>query len=77
MFNDRVIRWLTGVMGALLLVLGLTVSYSVLKPELADARTYSVELTPLCNAFIVGERPWCAEVFKVKGDYLLGVVEKR
>lgn len=77
MFNDRVIRWLTGVMGALLLLIGGTLCYDALKPSPAEARSYSVELGAICNAYIVGEAPWCAEVFNVKGDKVLGVIEER
>jgi len=70
--NDRIVKWLAGAAFGLLLVIGGTAAYNALRPAEARAASYYVELGAVCNAFVEGERPWCAQVFNVKDVKKLG-----
>jgi len=70
--KDRMVKWMLGAAGALLLVIGGTAAYQSVRPADARAASYTVELGALCNAFVEGERPWCAQVFKIDKYYKLG-----
>lgn len=70
--KDRMVKWMLGAAGALLLVLGGTAAYRSLRPVEAKAESYFVELGAVCNAYIEGDAPWCAQVFNISKTYKLG-----
>lgn len=70
--KDRMVKWMLGAAGALLLVIGGTAAYKAVRPAEANAASYFVELGSICNAYIEGEAPWCAQVFKIDKYYKLG-----
>lgn len=72
MLTDRLVKWMIGAAFALLMIIGGTMAYDALRPADARAASYFVELGSICNAYIEGEAPWCAQVFSVGDNYKLG-----
>jgi len=72
MLTDRLVKWMIGAAFALLMIIGGTMAYGALRPAEARAASYFVELGSICNAYIEGEAPWCAQVFNVGDNYKLG-----
>ena len=76
MVMDKVSRWLLAGIAAAVLAIGASVFVDAVRPEPAQAEDWYVELGSICNVGIVGERPWCAQVFSVGGSVkALGVVD--
>ena len=73
MVIDKLTKVLLGVLAAAALAIGGISMYLTFAPEPVNGATVDVEMGAACNAYIVGERPWCAQVFKVSGAYALGV----
>lgn len=60
------------VLGLALIASGMV--YSTFFKAAADAKTYKVSKFAACNAYLdPGTKPWCAEVRKDGGDYMLAV----
>ena len=72
MLTDKVVKWMLGAAFALLMMIGGTAAWNALRPAEARAASYYVELGSICNAYIEGEAPWCAQVFDIKDRFKLG-----
>lgn len=74
--TDRTLKAiLAAIFVGLMMVAVATVYTTFLKPNLAEAKRYSVTRIGICNAFLDPDvKPWCAEVREnKKSEHLLAV----
>lgn len=75
MVIDRLTKLLLAALAVAALAIGGVSMYLAFAPSPATAGSDDVEMASACNAYIEGERPWCAQVFKIDGGkaFALGV----
>jgi len=74
MLTDKLVKWMLGAAFALMMIIGGTAAYNTLRPADARADSYYVELGAICNAYIEGDAPWCAQVFNIGDTKKLGTM---